>query len=82
MGLHVAQAGIVIGVDEGQVNLEEEKAATGKRGQDLGKKSAHQGEVCPWLGPPRGEALFGALRDNTCSIPLFRPPLLGSLDQM
>lgn len=43
VGLHVAQAGVVIGVNEGQMNLEAEKAAAGIRTQDLGKKSASQG---------------------------------------
>lgn len=39
MGLHVAQTGIVIGVNEGQMHLEAEKVA-GMRGWDLSKKSA------------------------------------------
>lgn len=45
VGLHVTQAGVVIGVNEGQVNLKAGKAAAGGGGQ-VRSHSANQGGTC------------------------------------
>jgi hypothetical protein len=40
MGLHVAQTGIVIGINKGQVNLKAEKIRADIRGGILGRAAA------------------------------------------
>lgn len=46
MGFHVTQTGVVIGVNEGQMNLKVKKAAAEERGWDLGE-SANRGFASP-----------------------------------
>lgn len=55
MGLHVAQAGIVIGINKGQMNLKAEKTRAYIRGGILGRNRPG------WAGQPwRGEGCYSA----------------------
>lgn len=58
-----------------------EKAATEGEGRTSVRNQPTRVKSAPGRDHP-GEKYCLELRDSTCSIPLFRPPLLGSLDQM
>ena len=82
MGFHVAQAGVVVGVNEGQMNLEAEKEVAGGRGWDPGKKSTTRVEPTSSSSGPAlvgREGLLCTLNETSAysdqdSAPLFLPP--------